>query len=103
MRNKLLALVTFFCYFLSLFLFLAAVSVVLAVRSFGRGLDADGNGVVVRNILRVISIPWRELAAIEHVPGRCCENSGHAVRAKRLAGRFHAFNPETPGSSTVKG
>jgi hypothetical protein len=46
-------------------LFLAAVSVVLAVCSFGRGLDADGNGMVVRNILRVISIPWRELAAIE--------------------------------------
>jgi hypothetical protein len=51
--------------FLSLFLFLAAVSVVVAVRGFGRGLDADGNGVVVRNMLRAISIPWRELAAIE--------------------------------------
>jgi hypothetical protein len=31
--------------FLSLFLFLAALSVVLGVRSFGRGLDADGDGV----------------------------------------------------------
>jgi Bacterial PH domain len=51
--------------FLSLFLFLAAVLVVLAVRSFGRGLDADGDGVVVRNTFRAISIPWRELAAIE--------------------------------------
>ena len=29
------------------------------------GLDADGNGVVVRNMLRAISIPWRELATIE--------------------------------------
>jgi hypothetical protein len=51
--------------FLSLFLFFAAVSVVVAVRSFGRGLDADGNGVVVRNMLRTRPIPWRELAAIE--------------------------------------
>jgi Bacterial PH domain len=51
--------------FLSLFLLLAAVSVVLAVRSFGRGLDADGNGVVVRNMFRARSIPWRDLAAIE--------------------------------------
>ena len=37
----------------------------VAVRSFGRGLDADGNGVVVRNMLRTRPIPWRELAAIE--------------------------------------
>jgi hypothetical protein len=51
--------------FLSLFLFLAALSVVVAVRGFGRGLDADGNGVVVRNMLRATSIAWRELAAIE--------------------------------------
>jgi len=51
--------------FLSLFLFLAALSVVAAVRSFGRGLDADGNGVVVRNMFRATSIPWHELAAIE--------------------------------------
>ncbi|HEY6812312.1 MAG TPA: hypothetical protein VI074_06430, partial [Propionibacteriaceae bacterium] len=42
--------------FLSLFLFLAALSVVVAVRGFGRGLDADGNGVVVRNMLRATSI-----------------------------------------------
>ena len=41
------------------------MSVVLAVRSFGRGIDADGDGVVVRNMFRAISIPWRELAAIE--------------------------------------
>jgi hypothetical protein len=52
-------------WWLPLFLFLAAVSVVGAVRSFGRGLDADGNGVVVRNMLRARPIPWRELAAIE--------------------------------------
>jgi hypothetical protein len=51
--------------FLSLFLFLAALSVLGAVRSFGRGLDADGNGVVVRNMLRATPIPWHELAAIE--------------------------------------
>jgi hypothetical protein len=51
--------------FLSLFLFLAALSVVLAVRGFGCGLDADGNGVVVRKMLRATPIPWRELAAIE--------------------------------------
>jgi hypothetical protein len=44
---------------------LAALSVGGAVRGFGRGLDADGNGVVVRNVLRATSIPWRELAAIE--------------------------------------
>ena len=49
--------------FLSLFLFLAALSVVLAVRGFGRGLDADSNGVVVRKMLRATPIPWRELAA----------------------------------------
>jgi hypothetical protein len=52
-------------WWLPLFLFLAAVSVVVAVRSFGRGLDADSNGVVVRNMLRTRPIPWRELAAIE--------------------------------------
>jgi len=51
--------------FLSLFLFLAALLVLGAVRSFGRGIDADGNGVVVRNMFRATSIPWRELAAIE--------------------------------------
>ena len=51
--------------FLSLFLFLAAVVVVLAVRSFGCGLDADGNGVVVRKMLRAPLISWRDLAAIE--------------------------------------
>jgi Bacterial PH domain len=51
--------------YLSVALFLAAVVVVLAVRSFGRGLDADGNGVVVRNMLRARSIPWSELAAVE--------------------------------------
>ena len=51
--------------FLSVFLLLAAVLVVLGVRSFGRGLDADGDGVVVRNMFRATSIPWRDLAAIE--------------------------------------
>jgi Bacterial PH domain len=51
--------------FLSLFLFLSALSVLGAVRSFGRGLDADGNGVVVRNMLRARPIPWGDLAAIE--------------------------------------
>jgi hypothetical protein len=52
-------------WFLTLFLSLAAVLVVLAVRSFGQGLDADGNGVVVRKMLRATPIPWRDLAAIE--------------------------------------
>jgi hypothetical protein len=52
--------------YLSFALFLAAVLVVLGVRSFGRGLDADGDGVVVRNMLRARSIPWRDLAAIEY-------------------------------------
>jgi DivIVA domain-containing protein len=51
--------------FLALFLLLAALSVGGAVRSFGRGLDADGNGVVVRNTFRPTLIPWRDLAAIE--------------------------------------
>jgi hypothetical protein len=64
--------------FRACFLVLAVVHVVGGVRSFGRGLDADGNGVVVRNMLvpglgdsiplqlrRPISIPWRDLAAIE--------------------------------------
>jgi len=51
--------------FLSLFLFLAAVMVVVGVRTVGRGLDADGDGLVVRNTLRARSIPWRDLAAIE--------------------------------------
>ena len=37
----------------------------VAVRSFGCGLDVDGNGVVVRNMFRATSIPWHELAAIE--------------------------------------
>jgi hypothetical protein len=64
--------------FRACFLVLAAVHVVGGVRGFGRGLDADGYGVVVRNRLvpgvgdsiplrlrRPISIPWRDLAAIE--------------------------------------
>jgi hypothetical protein len=52
-------------WWLPLFLFLAAVVVVLAVRSFGCGLDADGNGVVVRKMLRATLISWCDLAAIE--------------------------------------
>ena len=44
-------------WWLPLFLLLAAVSVGVAVRGFGRGLDADGNGVVVRNTLRARP-PW---------------------------------------------
>ena len=52
-------------WWLPLFLSLAAVLVVVGVRAVGRGLDADGDGVVVRNTLRARSIPWRDLAAIE--------------------------------------
>jgi Septum formation/Bacterial PH domain len=52
-------------WWLPLFLLLAAVSVGVAVRGFGRGIDADGNGVVVRNTLRARLIPWSDLAAIE--------------------------------------
>ena len=52
-------------WWLPLFLLLAAVSVGVAVRGFGRGLDADGNGVVVRNTLRARPIPWSDLAAID--------------------------------------
>lgn len=52
-------------WWLPLFLLLAAVSVVLGVRSFGNGLDIDGKGVIVRNTLHARPIPWRELAAIE--------------------------------------
>jgi hypothetical protein len=52
-------------WWLPLFLLLAAVSVVLAVRSFGRGIDADSDGVVVRNTILARPIRWRELAAIE--------------------------------------
>jgi hypothetical protein len=52
-------------WWLLLFLLLAAVSVGVAVRGFGRGLDADGNGVVVRNTLRARPIPWSDLTAIE--------------------------------------
>ena len=52
-------------WWLPLSLSLAAVVVVLAVRHFGQGLDADGNGVVVRKMLRATPIPWRDLAAIE--------------------------------------
>jgi hypothetical protein len=44
---------------------LAAVLVLLAVRSFGQGVDAAGDGVVVRKKLRATPIPWRDLAAIE--------------------------------------
>jgi hypothetical protein len=71
--------------FLSLFLFLAAVSVVVAVRGFGRGLDADGNGVVVRHMLRAISIPWRELAA-------------HRVQRGGLSGHQRHVLPAGPSS-----
>jgi len=52
-------------WWLPLFLSLAAILVVLGMRSFGQGVDADGNGVVVRNMFRARPIHWRELAAIE--------------------------------------
>ena len=43
------------------FCFLAALSVVLAVRGFGRGLDANGNGVVVRECLGPPRFPGTSL------------------------------------------
>jgi Septum formation len=52
-------------WWLPLFLLLAAVSVAVGMRGFGRGIDADGNGVVVRNMLRAGPIPWSDLAVIE--------------------------------------
>jgi hypothetical protein len=50
---------------LSLFLFFGCSVSRGYSAGFGRGLDADGNCVVVRNALRASSIPWGELAAIE--------------------------------------
>ena len=66
--------------FLSLFLFLAVLSVVAAVRSFGQGLDADGNGVVVRNMFRARPIPSR---ACRHrvQRGGLRGHAGHVLRA----------------------
>ena len=52
-------------WWLPLFVLVAAVSVGGAVRSLGRGLDADGDGVVVRGYVRATPIAWRDLAAIE--------------------------------------
>ena len=90
--------------FLSLFLCLAALLVVLAVRSFGRGLDADGDGVVVRNMFRARSIPWRELAAIEFkgVDSEAHEQHGttQLVFERRDGSRVTA---EAPGGGTGPG
>jgi hypothetical protein len=76
--------------FLSLFLSLAAVSVVVAVRGFGRGLDADGNGVVVRNMLRAIS---NSLA-------RACR---HRVQRGGLSGHQRHVLPALIGARTSRG
>jgi hypothetical protein len=110
--------------FLSLFLFAAAVSVVVAVRGFGRGLEADGNGVVVRNMLRARPILWRELAGIEfrgvHSEALATRHPrihpslrslwGHARHLLRSAdrgsvkqqvpGHHHSFTPTNKTSST---
>ncbi|MGH3339652.1 MAG: septum formation family protein, partial [Propionibacteriaceae bacterium] len=89
--------------FLSLFLFLAATSVVLAVRSFGRGLDADGNGVVIRNILRARPIPWSELAAIEFkgVHSEAVENMYYQLVFQRHDGS--RVTAEAPGGGARPG
>ena len=89
--------------FLSLFLFLAALSVVLAVRGFGRGLDADGNGVVVRKMFRATSIPWHELAAIEFkgVHSEAMENMYHQLVFQRRDGS--RVTADAPGGETQLG
>jgi hypothetical protein len=90
-------------WWLPLFLFLAAVVVVLAVRSFGRGLDADGNGVVVRNILRARPIPWRELAAIEFkgVDSEAMQNMYYQLVFQRHDGT--RVTAEAPGGGASPG
>ncbi|HLM20908.1 MAG TPA: septum formation family protein [Propionibacteriaceae bacterium] len=90
-------------WWLPLFLFLAAVVVVLAVRGFGRGIDADGNGVVVRNMLRARPIPWRELAAIEFkgVSSEALENMYYNLVFQRHDGT--RVTAEAPGGGTRPG
>jgi hypothetical protein len=90
-------------WWLPLFLFVAAVLVVLAVRSFGRGLDTDGNGVVVRNMLRARPIPWRELAAIEFkgVSSEALENMYYNLVFQRHDGS--RVTAEAPGGGARPG
>jgi Septum formation len=89
--------------FLSLFLFFAALSVVVAVRGFGRGLDADGNGVVVRNMLRARPILWRDLAAIEFkgVSSEALENMYYNLVFQRHDGSH--VTAEAPGGGIEPG
>jgi Bacterial PH domain len=89
--------------FLSVFLLLAALLVLGAVRSFGRCLDADGNGVVVRNMLRSTSIPWRELAAIEFkgVDSEAISNMYYQLVFERRDGS--RVTAEAPGGGALPG
>ena len=90
-------------WWLALFLFLAALSVVVAVRGFGRGLDADSNGVVVRNMLRARPIPWRDLAAIEFkgVSSEALEDMYYILVFERYDGS--RVTAEAPGGGTRPG
>jgi Septum formation/Bacterial PH domain len=89
--------------FLSLFLFLAALLVLGAVRGFGRGLDANGDGVVVRNMFRTTSIPWRELAAIEFngVDSEAISNMYYQLVFQRRDGS--RVTAEAPGGGSRPG
>jgi hypothetical protein len=76
--------------------------VVLAIRSFGRGLDADGNGVVVKNTLRARPILWSELASIEFKG----VDSESGIMYYQLVFRRHdgsRVTAEAPGSGTEPG
>jgi hypothetical protein len=89
--------------FLSLFLFLAALLVLAAVRSWGCGLDVDGNGVVVRNMFRAKPIPWRELAAIEFkgVDSEAISNMHYKLVFQRRDGS--RVTAEAPGGGARPG
>ena len=90
-------------WWLPLFLLLAAVAVVLAVRSFGLGVDADSNRVVVRNTLRSRPILWHDLAAIEFegVDSEAITNMYYKLVFKRHDGS--QVTAEAPGGGIEPG
>jgi Septum formation len=90
-------------WWLPLFLFLAAVAVVLGVRGFWQGLDVDGNGVVVRTMFRARPIPWRELAAIEFkgVDSEAMSNMYYTLVFQRQDGS--RVTAEAPGGGIEPG